>query len=79
MLDYSKLLGRIKEKDYTQKSLASEIGISESQLCLKLKGNYPFKQSDIQKICACLEIDPKDIGIYFFTQKLEESQGAGAE
>lgn len=41
-MDYSKLKGRIKECGFTQKSLAEEIGTSESQFCLKLTGKYPF-------------------------------------
>lgn len=73
-MDYSKLLGRIKEKGHTQKSVAKEIGISESQLCMKLGNVYPFKQRDIQKICDCLGIEPQEIGDYFFTLKLEKTQ-----
>lgn len=73
-MDYSKLLGRIKELGYTQKSTSNAIGISESQLCLKLSGNYPFKQTDIQKLCECLKIPIQEIGDYFFKIKVEETE-----
>lgn len=73
-MDYSKLLGRIRERGMTQRTLAQAIGISESQISLKLKGAFPFKQQDIRNICDCLKIEPDEIGAYFFTPKLEESQ-----
>ena len=68
-MDYSKLLGRIKECGHTQKSVAKEAGISESHFCQKLSGNYPFKQSDIQKLCDLLKIPASEIGDYFFSVK----------
>lgn len=74
MMDYSKLLGRIKECGHTQKSVAKAAGISESHFCQKLSGNYPFKQSDIQKLCALLDIPACAIGEYFFTEKVEKTQ-----
>lgn len=73
-MDYGKLSGRIRECGYTQKRLAVEIGISESQLSLKMHGNYPFKQSEIGKICDALRIESKEIGSYFFTPKVEKTQ-----
>lgn len=65
-MDYSKLRGRIKECGYTQKSLAEPIGISEGQFCQKLTGKYPFKQTEIDRICDCLTISAEEIGPYFF-------------
>lgn len=73
-MDYSKLLGRIKEYGYTQKSLAESVHISESHFCQKISGNYPFKQTDIQRICEVLHIPCSEIGAYFFVQKIEKSQ-----
>lgn len=67
-MDYSKLSGRIKEFGYTQKSFATAIGISEGQFCLKLASKYPFKQTEIRKICEVLRIDAAEIGAFFFTQ-----------
>ena len=73
-MDYSKLLGRIKEKGYTQKALARLVGISEGQFSQKISGNYAFKQAEIQKICDLLKIDADEIGVYFFTPRVEKTQ-----
>lgn len=72
--DYSALLGRMREKGYTQESLANAVGISLSQLSAKLNGRYPFKQTDIQKISIILDILPVDIGRYFFAVGVEKTQ-----
>ena len=73
-MDYSKLIGRIRECGYTQKSLARQIHVSESHFCQKLSGNYPFKQTEIERICDALQISAGEIGLYFFTQKVEKTQ-----
>lgn len=73
-MDYSKLTGRIRECGHTQKSLAALIGVSEGQLSQKMQGNYPFKQSEIGKICEVLHIDCTEIGSYFFTPAVEKHQ-----
>jgi transcriptional regulator with XRE-family HTH domain len=65
-MNYAKLLGRIKERGETQKSVAEKVGISESQFSQKISGNYPFKQTDIQKICELLDVDFAEVGKYFF-------------
>ena len=65
--NYSALLGLMREKKYTQENLAEATGISLSQLSAKLKGRYPFKQTDIQNISNVLGIPPADIGHYFFS------------
>lgn len=72
-MDYSKLLGRIKEKGHTQKSVAEAIKVSEGQFCQKLAGNYPFKQTDIRNLCEVLAIPTSEIGIYFFSPEVEKN------
>lgn len=64
--NYSALLGLMREKGFTQESLAAAAGMSHSQLNVKLNGRYPFKQTDIQGIVEVLGIAPADIGRYFF-------------
>ena len=76
-MNYRKLLGRIKEYGYTQRTVAPVIGISECQLSQKLKGVYSFKQPEIQRICEALEIQSDEIGEYFFRQKVEKHQIKG--
>lgn len=71
--DYSKLLGRIKEYGFTQERFASEICISESTLSFKLNNRAFFTQKEIVKICYLLEIATDEIGIYFFTLKVQKS------
>ncbi len=73
-MDYSRLLGRLRECGLTQKELAEIIGISEGQMSQKIQGNYPFKQSEIGSVCDTLGINQTDIGLYFFTPKVEKSQ-----
>lgn len=68
-MDYSRLLGRMVEHGYTQKSLAEAIGVSESHFCQKLGGKFPFKQSEMQRICDVLSIPPAEIGCFFFCPK----------
>jgi transcriptional regulator with XRE-family HTH domain len=72
--NYKPLLGLIREKSYTQESLAAATGISISQLSAKLNGRYPFKQTDIQSIVDVLDISPTDIGRYFFAVEVEKTQ-----
>ena len=68
--DYSKLLGRIKEFGYTQETFAPHIGMSIATLSAKLNCKAYFKQLEIKRICALLEIRICEIGRYFFTIKV---------
>lgn len=74
--DYSKLLGRMREKGYTQSSVASVIGISEVTLNLTLNNNRDFRQSEITDMCdeKCLDITSVDIPVYFFSHKTSENR-----
>lgn len=69
VMDYGKLLGRIKELGYTQKAVSKAIGVTESHFSRKLSGEYVFKQSEIQSICELLHIPSEEIGKYFFWPK----------
>ena len=68
--DYSKLLGRMKERGYTQDVLAKSINIKPSTLSQKLNNKSDFKQSEIYKICIILEIHYDEVSLYFFTKKV---------
>lgn len=65
--DYSKLLGRMREKNITQEVLAERIGNTPATLSLKLNNKAKFKQSEIADICKILDISSNLIGTYFFT------------
>ena len=68
--DYSKLLGKIKEKGYIQSDIAKEIGIGQTTFNEFLSGKTFLRQSVIIKICGVLGIEYKDIPLYFFTPKV---------
>lgn len=64
--DYSHLLGKMKERGFTQASLSKGIGISEVSLNLSLNNKRTFKQEEITKICETLDIPIENVQIYFF-------------
>lgn len=66
--NYSKLLGRIRERGFTQEKLASEIDKDKSTLSAKLKGKSAFTTKEIDDICRVLDISNNEIVEYFFAQ-----------
>lgn len=68
-MNYNSLRGRIRECGLTQKDCAALIGLSEGQLNRKLAGKYEFRQDEIRSLCQLLDIDPAEIGHYFFCPK----------
>ena len=72
--DYSKLLGRIKEKGFTQETLAKRIGITPGVMSIKLNNQSHFKQREIFAICEALEIAISEIGDYFFTLRVRKNR-----
>lgn len=70
--DFSKLLGRIKEYGYTQERLAKEVRMSKATLNLKLNNKAYLTAPEIEKIRKILSIGIDEIGVYFFTPKVQE-------
>lgn len=66
--NYSKLLGRLKERGYTQSKIATEIGRDKSSLSAKLHGKSAFTTKEIDAICEVLDIPNAEIGDYFFAE-----------
>ena len=64
--NYQKLLGKIREKGFTQVQLAAKIGVSETTLNLTLTNKRSFKQNEITKMCHVLGIKALEIEQYFF-------------
>jgi DNA-binding XRE family transcriptional regulator len=64
--NYAKLLGRMRELNYTQETLAKAIGRNEGTLNAKLNNRANFTGAEIFSICEVLKIASKDIGSYFF-------------
>lgn len=69
--EYSKLLGRIKEKYGSQSKFARMIGLSERTISLKLSSKVDWKQEEITQACKLLDIDNTEIPTYFFTAKIQ--------
>ena len=55
-LGMSKLRGKMAEAGYTQRSLASAIGISANSLNDKINQKRPFNTVEIENICKVLKI-----------------------
>ena len=71
--DYSKLLGRMTELGYTQKSLACAMGKNEGTISAKINGHSFFTTAEITGICEVLKIPSKEIPAYFFARKVQKS------
>ena len=71
---YNKLRGRIVEICGTQTEFAKKIGLTDQSLTAKLAGRIKFSQEDILKWCEVLNIDLDEIGVYFFTTELQETE-----
>lgn len=67
--DHSKLLGRITEKFGSQAALAEQIGWAPSALSNRVNNKIHFDTDEIVMLCDYLDIEPEDIGLYFFTPK----------
>lgn len=67
--NYSKLLGRMKERGISQELLAQGIGVNVSTLNSKLNNRFCFKTDEMDAICKVLDIPNIEIGEYFFCTK----------
>jgi transcriptional regulator with XRE-family HTH domain len=70
--NYSKLLGRIREKGFTQETLAEAIKISKGTLSAKLNNRAYFTTLEMCLICDVLHIAYKDISLYFFAVEVQK-------
>lgn len=68
--NYSKLLGAMKERGYTQEALAKAIGISACSMNLTLKNKRDFRQDEILAVGEVLQIPMAEFDRYFFDHKL---------
>lgn len=66
--NYSKLLGKIKERGFTQKEVAKHIRINNGTLSTKLNNKSSFTADEIADICKLLDISKHEIGDYFFAE-----------
>lgn len=54
----------------SRQAFAEALGISKGTLSMRLNNKSRWPYEEILKACELLFIDPKDIGIYFFTVKV---------
>lgn len=66
------LKGRIVQKYGSLKNFMGPIGLSYPTIIGKLNGSTDWTVPEVQKICRLLEIEPKDIPDYFFSQEVEK-------
>lgn len=66
LYNYSLLLERMTEKQFTQSSLAKAVGMGRTSFNLKINNKGEFSQAEIFKIAKILSIDKQDVGKYFF-------------
>lgn len=64
--DHSKLRGRIVEKYGTYAAFFKNLNISEVQASNKLNGKAEFSRMDIVQWCGLLDIELKDVGLFFY-------------
>lgn len=77
--NYNKLRGLIREKIGTECKFAESINRSPGYVSGIFKNNNQFSQTDIAKAIELLDIDPSDIGLYFFTLSVAESETFSGE
>ncbi len=68
--DYSRLLGLLRERGFTQEIFAKKIGVSACSLNLTLNNKRDFRQDEILRACDVLHISGDQISEYFFTREL---------
>lgn len=71
-MNFSKLKGAMREKNFTQELLAEKIGITPQSLNSKLNGRTSFTISEAQKIAEALRLEnPQE---YFFSHYIPNMQ-----
>lgn len=66
--DYNKLRGKIKEVYGTQENFSTHVDMGRTSLSQKLNNQVEFTQKEILDSCHALNIDLKEISLYFFTE-----------
>lgn len=68
--DYSKLLGKIKEKYGTQKEFAKALGVGNTSLSQRLNNHLEWTQDEMKKTMILFNEPLNKINEYFFTKKV---------
>lgn len=70
MFDYSNLFGLMASKGITRKELAQKIGMAQTYFSSVLRKGRPFTTDVVYRIAMVFDIQPEDIGRYFFVLKV---------
>lgn len=70
IFDYSRLLGKIKEKCDTQDVFSKQMRMCRTSLSKRLNNQLDFSQDEIIRACKILSISDADIPLYFFAVKV---------
>jgi len=73
-MSYAKLRGRIREKYGTIEAFAKAMKKDVSTISLRLNNKITWKREEIETACEVLEIPIQEVHLYFFTQKVGETQ-----
>ena len=68
-IDYGPLRNYMRRHRFTQRALASAIGVDKATVCLRLKNIGYFSQKQIFDAAKFLGISTKDIPLYFLCPK----------
>lgn len=71
--NYNKLRGRIIEKFGTLHNFSASLKISYEALSKKMNNAIAISQKEITEWCELLEIEPGEIGAYFFTLEVQSN------
>jgi len=67
--DYTKLRKRIREMCGTQAVFARRLGLSANSMTKRLSSRVPFTYVEMETALQLLEIDWREIRLYFFQEK----------
>ena len=65
---FSKLRGAIYAKYTSLAEFSDDMGLSRAAVSNKMRGTTPWSAKDIRRACRLLEIEPLNIGEYFFCE-----------
>lgn len=71
MTNTGKLQGKMRERKFTIKSLAGEIGLSSTALFNKIHNKKEFLVSEVQSISKALALDDGEVQAIFFASFVE--------
>lgn len=69
--DFSKLKGRIIEKNFTMEEIAKAIKISKTSFSYKINNIRDFNLREVDALIKQLDIPAEEIENYFFKQSVE--------